>query len=70
MQTYVVLLKMQIRNLLWSNKMEGNALSKVKWDVITLSGSRGGLGIIDLVDQSRALLSKMLIRGFTPGQEI
>ena len=37
---------------------------------ITLPRSKGGFGIIDLVDQSRALLSKMLIRGFTLGQEI
>ena len=36
----------------------------------TLPRSKGGLGIIDLVDQSRALLSKLLVRGFTSGQEI
>ena len=59
-----------IRNFLWSGKTEGNARSKVKWDVITLPRSKGGLGIIDPVDQSRALLSKLLIRGFTPGKEI
>ena len=42
----------------------------MKWDVITLPRSKGGLGIIDPVDQSRALLSKLLVRGFMPGQEI
>ena len=59
-----------IRNFLWSGKTEDNARSKVKWDVITLPRSKGGLGIIDPVDQSRALLSKLLVRGFMPGQEI
>ena len=51
--------------------MEGNARTKVKWNVIiTLPHYKGGLGIIDLVDQSRPLLSKLLIIRFTSGQEI
>ena len=59
-----------IRNFLWSGKSEGNARSKVKWDVITLPRSKGALGISDPVDQSRALLSKLLVRGLKPRQEI
>ena len=38
--------------------------------LLPLPRSKGGLGIIDLVCQSRPLLSNMLIGGFTPGQEI
>ena len=53
-----------MHNFLWSGKTEGNARSKVKWIVITLPHSKGGFGIIDPVDQSRALLSKLLVRGF------
>ena len=51
---------------MWSGKMEGHAQLKVE-HVITLPRSKGGLGIIDPVDQSRALLSKLIIRGFTLG---
>ena len=42
-----------IRNFLWSRKAKDHAQSKVKWEVITLPRSKGGLGIIDLVDQTR-----------------
>ena len=60
---------LKMRRLI-KGKTEGNARSKVEWDVITLPRSKGGLGIIDPMDQSRALLSKLLVRGFMPGQEI
>ena len=39
-------------------------------DVITLPRAKRRLCIIDTVDQSRALLTKLLIRGFTQGQKI
>ena len=58
-----------IWKFLWSRKIEGHAWFKLKWDVITLPPSTWGLCIIDPVDQSRALLSKLIIRGFTMGQE-
>ena len=57
-------------NFWWTGKLEGHAQSKVKWDVITLTCSKGGLGIIDPIDQLRALLTQLIVRGFTPGLEI
>ena len=50
--------------------MEGRAQSKVKWGVLPLPRSKNGQGIIDPIDQSRALLTKLIIRGFTQGKEI
>ena len=41
-----------IRNFLWSRKVEGHVRSKVNWDVITLPQYKGGVGIIDLVDET------------------
>ena len=69
-ESCILKIRRLIHNYLWSDKTEGNARSKVKWDVITLPRSRGGLGIIDPVDQSRALLSKLLVKGFMSWQEI
>ena len=45
-------------------------MAKVAWSVITLPKVKGGLGIVDPVDQCRALLSKLIVRGFLPGTEI
>ena len=59
-----------IRNFLWFGKTEGNARSKMKWDVITLPCSTRRLGIIDPVAQSITLLCRLLVRGYTSGQEI
>ena len=59
-----------IRNFLWSGKAKGHDRSKVKWEVITLLLSKGGLGVIDLVDQRRVLLGKLIFRGFTPSHEL
>ena len=39
------------------------------WPVITLPLAKGGLGIIDPADQSRAMLGKFVVRGFLPGVE-
>ena len=58
-----------IRNFLWTRR-EGTAVAaKVSWEVISLPTTQGGLGIIDPLDQSRALLAKLVVRGFMPGQE-
>ena len=46
------------------------SMAKVAWSVITLPKGKGGLGIVDPVDQCRALLSKLIVRGFLPGTEI
>ena len=56
-----------VRSFLWSGKGEGSSRAKVVW---TLPTSRGGLGIVDLVDQSRALLSKLVIRSLQPRDEV
>ena len=58
-----------IRNFLWSGGDGQPARAKVAWAVITLPLAKGGLGIIDPVDQSRALLGKLIVRGLLPGSE-
>lgn len=40
------------------------------WAVVTLPTSKGGLGIIDPMDQSRALLSKLVMRSLQPIDEL
>ena len=62
-------LRRLIRNFLWSGREGTSAAAKVSWEVISLPTKQGGLGIIDPLDQSRALLAKLVVRGFMPGQE-
>jgi hypothetical protein len=59
-----------IRSYLWSGRGDESARAKVAWSVITLPTSQGGLGIIDPVDQSKALLSKLVVRSLQPGDEL
>ena len=58
-----------IRNFLWSGGDGRPARAKVAWSVITLPPSHGGLGIIDPICQSRALLGKFVVRCLLPGSE-
>jgi hypothetical protein len=57
-----------VRNFIWSGKAT-NARAKVKWETLVLPTSEGGLGIIDLKTQSKALLAKLFIKGLAPGGE-
>ncbi len=56
-----------IRCFLWSGKDNDSSRAKVAWAVISLPKAQGGLGIIDPVNQSRALLAKLVVRGLQPG---
>ena len=58
-----------VRNFLWSGRAE-NTRAKVAWSVIVKPQSAGGLGIVDPIDQSRALLGKLVVRGLLPGNEL
>ena len=58
-----------IRNFLWSGREGTAAATKVSWGVISLPTTQAGLGIIDPLDQSRALLAKLVVRWFMPGKE-
>ena len=69
-ESCILQIRRLIRNFLCSNKTKCHAWSKVKWDAITLCHSKGGLGIVDPIDQTRALFTKLSIRGFMPWQEI
>jgi hypothetical protein len=55
-----------IRSYLWFGRGDESARAKVAWLVITLPTSQGGLGIIDPVDQSKALLTKLVVRSVQP----
>ena len=48
----------------------GNSIAKVTWAVIIQPRNVGGLGIVDPIDQSRALLGKLVVRGLLPRNEL
>ena len=58
-----------IRNFLWGGKNGSRAVAKVAWDVLVMPKSQGGLALIDPLMQSRALLTKFVVRGLLPGTE-
>ncbi|KAH7290355.1 hypothetical protein KP509_30G044200 [Ceratopteris richardii] len=43
--------------------------AKVAWETIIMPKSSGGLGIIHPVEQSKALLAKLVVRSLLPGEE-
>ncbi|MCO5586639.1 hypothetical protein L7F22_040580 [Adiantum nelumboides] len=43
--------------------------ARVRWSTVVMPTSQGGLGIIDPEMQSRALLTKLIVRGFFAGNE-
>jgi hypothetical protein len=57
-----------IRNFIWGGK-DVPACAKVKWDMLALPITQGGLGVIDPKSQSEALLAKLFVRGLAPGGE-
>ena len=46
-----------------------NTRAKAAWSVIVQPRGAGGLGIVDPIDQSRALLGKTVVRGLLLGNE-
>lgn len=63
-------LRRLVRNFLWSGT-DGtrDTRARVRWQTVILPCEEGGLGIIDPEIQSRALISKLLVRGLFPGDE-
>jgi hypothetical protein len=62
-------LQQVIRSCLWSGQGDESVKAKVAWSVITLPTSQEGLGIIDPVDQSKALSTKLVVRSLQPCEE-
>ena len=52
-----------VRNYIWSGKEDHVTRAKVAWPILTTPKSRGGLGLIDPLTQSKAVLAKFLVRG-------
>ena len=47
----------------------GTHRAKVARPILTTPKSRGGLGLIDPLSQSKALLAKIVVRGLQPGND-
>ena len=59
-----------MHNYLWAGcDASHDTRARVAWHTCILPRSQGGLGIIDPLMQSRALISKCIIRGLFPGDE-
>lgn len=58
-----------IKNFIWDGRPDGRVRAKVAWDIAVIPKIEGGLKIFDPLEQSRALLVKMLLRALSPGIE-
>ena len=67
-----IMLKVQrlIRNFIWGNNASNNSVAKVAWTVLIQPKRKGGLGLIDPFMQSKALLSKHVVRSLLPREEL
>ena len=61
-------IKAAIRGFIWSGKDNPRAAARVSWSWLTQPRAKGGLGLIDPLMQSRALLAKMVVRCLLPGK--
>ena len=55
-----------IQNYLQSSNDGSHAKAKVSWSTIVKPLDQGGLGIVDPLQQSKALIAKLVIRGLLP----
>ena len=58
------MLKVQrlIQIFIWGNNVSDNSVAKVAWTVLIQSKRKGGVGLIDPFMQSKALISKHVVR--------
>ena len=50
-----------VRNYIWSSKEDHATRAKVAWPILIAPKSRCGLGLIDPLSQSKALLAKFVV---------
>ena len=50
--------------------MSDNSVAKVAWSILIQPKQKGGLGLIDPFMQSKALLTKHVVRSLLPGEEL
>ena len=59
-----------VRGFLWSGRDNAMVFVKVAWGCLIKVKNEGGLGLVDLVHQSKALLGKLLVRSMQPRPEL
>ena len=69
-KTCIKNIKAMVRGFLWSGRDHERASAKVAWSCLIKEKNQGGLGLVDPVHQSKALLGKLLVRSLQPGPEL
>ena len=59
-----------VHNYIWSGKENHATRAKVMWHVLTYPKSRGGIGLIDPLSQSKALLAKCVCEDSNQGMTV
>ena len=63
-------IKAMVRGFLWSGKDQETTSARVAWCCLIKAKNQGGLGLVDPIHQSKALLGKLLVRSLQPGPEL
>ena len=69
-KTCIKNIKAMVRGFLWSSRDHERASTKVEWSCLIKAKNQGGLGLVYLVHQSKALLGKLLVRSLQPRPEL
>ena len=59
-------IKRLIKKKLWGSIEEKHARAKVAWITLKKEKSEGGVGLIDLMVQRKALVDKLVVRSLQP----
>ena len=70
LQSIILKLQRLVHNFIWDAPLGSRVVAKVAWLVLIRPIREGGLGLIDPLLQSKALLAKHIVRGFMPGNEL
>ena len=63
-------IKAMVRGFLWSGRDNEMVSAKVAWGCLIKAKNQGGLGLVDLAHQSKALLGKLFVRNLQPGPDL
>ena len=69
-KAFITNIKAIVRGFLWSGRDNEMTSTKVVWGCLIKAKNQGGLGRLDPVHQSKALLGKLLVQSLQPKPEL
>ena len=64
------MIRAMVRGFLWSGRDHETVSTKVAWSCLIKAKNQRGLGLVDLVHQSKSLLNKLLVQSLQLGPKL